>query len=108
MLLLDHVGAKSGAQRTTPLIYMQDDEDFGLFGAKGGHPQNPAWVHNLRAHPNAEVQVGSRRIKVNAREASAEERKRLWPRLVEYNPQWAHYQRRTDRTVPLVILSSRR
>lgn len=107
MLLLDHVGAKSGKTRTTTLVYMPDGDDFVVVAAKGGYPSNPEWVHNLRAHPDAEVQVGSSRIKVHAREATAEERRRLWPRAIAYNPLWDGYQRRTDRTVPLVILRPR-
>jgi deazaflavin-dependent oxidoreductase (nitroreductase family) len=108
LLLLDHVGAKSGRKRTAPLVYMPDGDDFVVVAAKGGHPQHPGWVHNLRAHPDTEVQVGSKRIAVRAREANADERGRLWPRAVEYNPLWGSYQRRTDRTIPIVILSPRR
>jgi deazaflavin-dependent oxidoreductase (nitroreductase family) len=104
MLVLDHVGAKSGKRHSTPLVYMPDGEDFVVVGAKGGYPKHPGWVHNLRAHPDAEVQVGSSRIKVQAREADAEERRRLWPKAVSYNPLWGRYQRRTERTVPLVVL----
>jgi F420H(2)-dependent quinone reductase len=104
MLLLDHVGARSGKKRTTPLVYMPDGDDFVLVAAKGGHPRHPSWVHNLRAHPQTEVQIGSRRFEVRAREAGAEERRRLWPAAVEYNPLWGSYQRRTERTIPIVIL----
>jgi deazaflavin-dependent oxidoreductase (nitroreductase family) len=104
MLVLDHVGAKSGKRHSTPLVYMPDGEDFVVVGAKGGYPKHPGWVHNLRAHPDAEVQVGSRRIEVQARVADAEERRRLWPKAVSYNPLWGRYQRRTSRTVPLVVL----
>src|SRR5437868_14797363 len=73
MLLLDHIGAKSDKKRTSPLVYMPDGDDLVLVAAKGGHPNDPAWVHNLRAHPETEVQVGSRRTKVRAREATIEE-----------------------------------
>src|SRR4051794_26751455 len=58
MLLLHHVGSRTGKQRTTPLVYMPDDEDFVVVAAKGGHPKDPVWVHNLRAAPEAEVQIG--------------------------------------------------
>jgi deazaflavin-dependent oxidoreductase (nitroreductase family) len=107
MLLLDHVGARSGKNRTTPLVYMPDGDDFVVVAAKGGYPKHPGWVHNLRADPDTEVQIGSRRISVHASEANAEERRRLWPRAVDFNPLWGRYQRRTDRTVPLVILRPR-
>jgi proline iminopeptidase len=61
-------------------------------------------LHNLRANRDADVQIGSRRIRVRAREATAEERRRLWPKATEHNPPWGAYQRRTDREIPLVIL----
>jgi F420H(2)-dependent quinone reductase len=104
MLLLDHVGARSGRKRTTPLVYMPDGGDFVVVAAKGGYPRNPSWAHNLRAHPQTEVQIGSRRISVRAREAGAEERRRLWPAATEYNPLWDGYQRRTSRTIPIFVL----
>jgi len=104
MLLLDHVGAKSGKKRTTPLVYMPDGDDVVLVAAKRGHPKDPAWLHNLRASPETEVQIRSTRTKVRAREATDEERRRLWPKAVEYNAVWGRYQQRTQRTVPLVVL----
>jgi deazaflavin-dependent oxidoreductase (nitroreductase family) len=108
MLLLDHVGARSGKKRTTPLVYMPDGDGFVVVAAKGGHPKDPSWVHNLRADPNTEVQIGSHRIKVRAREANPEERRRLWPAAVAHNPLWGSYQRRTRRTIPVLILEPRR
>lgn len=107
MLLLDHVGAKSARRRTTPLVYMPDGQDFVIVAAKGGHPRDPAWLHNLRANPDTEIQIGGGRIAVSATEADAEERRRLWPRAVEYNPLWKRYQARTRREIPLVILRPR-
>jgi deazaflavin-dependent oxidoreductase (nitroreductase family) len=107
VLLLDHVGARSGRKRTTALIYMPDGDAFVVVGAKGGYPRHPAWVHNLRANPDADVQVGSARIAVRSSEADENERRRLWPRAVAYNPFWGRYQERTERTVPLVILRRR-
>jgi deazaflavin-dependent oxidoreductase (nitroreductase family) len=104
LLLLDHVGAKSGKRRTTPLVYMPDADDFVVVASKGGHPQNPGWLHNLRANPRTEIQIGRRRIPVVAAEASEEERRRIWPRAVEYNPHWGRYEKRTDRRIPIVIL----
>lgn len=83
MLLLDHVGAKSGKRRTTPLTYMREGENLVIVASKGGHPKNPAWFHNLRANPDTTVQVGSRRTPVRARVATPAERTRLWPRVVD-------------------------
>jgi len=108
MLLLDHVGARSGRKRSTPLVYMPDGEEFVVVASKGGYPRHPGWLHNLRAHPDTVVQVGSVRIKVHAREANVEERGRLWPMAIAYNPVWGRYQERTARTVPLVILQPQR
>lgn len=107
LLLLDHVGAKSGRRRTTPLVYMPVDRDMLVVASKGGHPRDPAWMHNLRAHPDTEVQVGRRRMKVHAREATAEERRRLWPKAAAYNPHWQRYRERTTREIPLVLLEPR-
>jgi deazaflavin-dependent oxidoreductase (nitroreductase family) len=61
MLLLDHVGAKSGAKRTSPLVYVRDGEDLVLVASKGGYPKNPGWFYNLKANPDTEVQIGSAR-----------------------------------------------
>jgi deazaflavin-dependent oxidoreductase (nitroreductase family) len=107
MLLLDHVGAKSGVKRTSPLLYVEDGEDLVLVASKGGYPKNPGWYHNLRANPDTTVQVGSERRKVHARVASSEERSRLWPRVVEAYGSYRDYQKRTEREIPLVILEPR-
>lgn len=107
MLLLDHVGAKSGARRTLPLLYTRDGRDLVLVASKGGFPKNPAWLYNLRANPDTTVQVGAERRAVHAREATAEERRRLWPLVVETYSDYATYQERTDREIPLVVLEPR-
>ena len=83
MLLLDHVGAKSGALRTTPLLYVDDGEALVIVASKGGYPAHPAWFHNLLANPETTVQVGSRRLAVRARVADPTEQARLWPKVVE-------------------------
>jgi deazaflavin-dependent oxidoreductase (nitroreductase family) len=107
MLLLDHVGAKSGSKRTSPLLYIRDGDDLVLVASKGGYPKHPGWYHNLRANPDTEVQVGSERRAVRARVATPEERARLWPRVVASYGSYADYQRRTDREIPIVILEPR-
>jgi deazaflavin-dependent oxidoreductase (nitroreductase family) len=107
VLLLDHVGARSGRHRTIPLAYVRDGSAFVIVASKGGHPRHPAWYHNLRAHPDTTVQVGSRRLAVRARVANAQERKRLWPKVVDAYAGYDSYQRRTDREIPLVILAPR-
>jgi deazaflavin-dependent oxidoreductase (nitroreductase family) len=107
MLLLDHVGAKSGAHRTSPLVYVRDGEDLVLVASKGGYPKHPAWFHNLKAHPDTEVQVGSERGRVHARVADAGEHKRLWPQALKVYGGYADYQKRAERQIPLVILEPR-
>ena len=107
MLLLDHVGAKSGRKRTTPLVYARDGNQLVLVASKGGHPKNPAWFHNLNAHPDTSVQVGSERRPVHARVARQDERGRLWAKAVSTYAGFDDYRRRTDREIPLVVLEPR-
>lgn len=107
MLLLDHVGAKSGAKRTSPLVYVRDGNDLVLVASKGGYPKNPGWFYNLQANPDTEVQVGSEHRSVHARLVDPEERKRLWPMALKVYGGYADYQRRTEREIPLVILEPR-
>jgi deazaflavin-dependent oxidoreductase (nitroreductase family) len=104
MLLLDHVGARSGALRTSPLLYVPDGENLVLIASKGGFPKNPAWFHNLRANPETYVQVDGERRRVRARLATADERPRLWGLAVAVWPGYEDYRRRADREIPLVIL----
>ena len=107
MLLLDHVGAKSGVKRTTPLVYVENPPDVVLVASKGGHPKHPAWYHNLRANPDTTVQIGTERRPVHARVATPEEREQLWPKALATYSGYAGYQRRTEREIPLVILEMR-
>jgi deazaflavin-dependent oxidoreductase (nitroreductase family) len=107
MLLLDHKGAKSGTQRTTPLVYLADRDRYVIVASKGGHAKHPAWFHNLKANPDTTIQVGSRRIPVRAKVATESQRRRLWPKVVEIWSDYAVYQERTERKIPLVILEPR-
>ena len=106
-LLLDHVGARTGTRRTSPLVYAVDGENLILVASKGGHPRNPAWFHNLLAHPETTVQVGAQRRPVRARVATAAERKRMWPLVVATYSGYEDYARRTEREIPLVVLEPR-
>jgi deazaflavin-dependent oxidoreductase (nitroreductase family) len=107
MLLLDHVGAKSGKKRTLPLVYGRDGQNLILVASKGGNPKNPAWYHNLRANPDVEVQVGSDKVPVRAREATNEERDRLWRLMVGVYGGYEEYRKRTSRKIPLIVLEPR-
>jgi F420H(2)-dependent quinone reductase len=105
VLLLDHVGRKSGKARTTPLLYLEDGADVVIVGSRGGSDAMPAWFFNLMAKPETTIQIGGKRRSVIARQANDEERARLWPRLVEMYADYEAYQRRTERKIPVVILS---
>jgi len=107
MLLLDHVGARSGTKRTTPLVYLEDGDRIVIVASKGGSPRHPAWFHNLRANPDTTVQIGSRRIPVTASVATASQRARLWPMITRLYGGYESYQKRTSREIPLVILEPR-
>jgi deazaflavin-dependent oxidoreductase (nitroreductase family) len=113
MLLLDHVGARSGRPRTTPLLYFphpDDPDDLVVVASYGGHPRHPAWFHNLRAHPDTTVQVRDQLRPVHARVAGDEERERLWPAAIATYGSYRGYQRRAEevgRTIPFVVLTRR-
>jgi F420H(2)-dependent quinone reductase len=113
MLLLDHVGAKSGKKRTTPLVFARDPQpgaggiNIVLIASKGGYPKNPAWYHNLKANPDTTIQIGSELIPVHAREATPEEYDRLWGLAVEVYRGYEAYRRRTQRKIPLLVLEPR-
>ena len=105
VLLLHHTGRKSGQDRVSPLLYLDDGDDLVVVGSKGGSHKDPAWFLNLREMPETTVEVGGERRRVKVRVASAQEREKLWPRLVDLYSDYANYQERTEREIPLVILS---
>ena len=107
MLLLDHLGAKSGKTRTTPLLYVEDGPDLVLVASKGGFPKHPAWYHNLIAHPDTTVQVGPERRPVHARVAEESERERLWALADAAYSGYRDYRARAGREIPLVVLEPR-
>lgn len=104
ILLLDHVGARSGIARTTPLLYFRNGRAFVVVAAKGGYSRHPAWYHNLLAHPDTTVQVRSQKLTVHARVADAQELDRLWPVALGVYPTYRSYRERTEREIPFVIL----
>ena len=104
VLLLTTTGRKSGKKRTSPLLYLEDGQDLVLVASNGGAPVHPAWWHNLRAYPEAIVEIGRRKLWVRAEKASPEEKERLWPRLVSMYSGYEAYRHRTDREIPVVIL----
>lgn len=104
-LLLTTTGRKTGERRRTPLIYGRDGDDYVIVASYGGAPTHPAWYLNLDADPEVEVQVGEEVFRAKARTAGPQERARLWPELAAVWPAYDEYQARTDREIPLVILS---
>jgi deazaflavin-dependent oxidoreductase (nitroreductase family) len=104
VLLLTSTGAKSGEQRTTPVVYQPDGERMVIFASKAGAPENPAWYHNLRANPTATVEVGAEKVEVEALVTEGEERERLFDKQKELMPQFADYEQKTSRTIPVVAL----
>ena len=106
LLLLHHTGAKSGAARINPLAYRADGDRYVIFASKAGAPSNPDWYHNLKAHPNVTIEVGTDTIDVVASEASGEERDRLYNAQAEQVPQFADYEKSAGgRVIPVIILT---
>jgi deazaflavin-dependent oxidoreductase (nitroreductase family) len=106
MILIHHVGAKSGIERITPLVHFREDDDHTVIVAsKGGAPTHPAWFHNLKANPKIEVEVGTETYTVVADEIIGTERDEVWQRVVAQSPGFGDYQRKTDRVIPLVRLT---
>jgi deazaflavin-dependent oxidoreductase (nitroreductase family) len=103
-LLLKTVGRKSGEKYVFPLFYGKHGNGYFVVASKGGAPQHPGWYANLLANPEAEVQVGTKRVKVRARTVTGEERKRLWQEALKFWPPYADYQRKTEREIPVVVL----
>lgn len=105
LLLLHHVGAKSGKDRVNPLVYNRDGDRYVVFASKAGAPTNPDWYHNIKADPNITIEVGTDTIDVVASEASGEERDRLFDAQVQRSPQFGEYRDKTDRVIPVILLT---
>jgi deazaflavin-dependent oxidoreductase (nitroreductase family) len=104
-LLLIARGAKSGKLRPLPLLYQELDGKYVIIGSKGGAPTHPGWYVNLKANPECEIRVGSKRIRARARTASGEERTRDWKKMAEMYPPYDEYQKRAgSRQIPVVVL----
>jgi deazaflavin-dependent oxidoreductase (nitroreductase family) len=105
ILLLHHTGARSGTQRVTPLGYQRVGDSFAVFGSKAGAPENPAWYHNLIAHPDTSIEVGTQTLPVRARVAEPAERDVIWDRQKQRAPQFAQYERKAaPRKIPVIVL----
>jgi deazaflavin-dependent oxidoreductase (nitroreductase family) len=107
VLLLTTEGRRSGEPRTTPLIHRTDGGRWIVVASKGGAPANPSWFENLKANAEATIQVLGEEVPVRASTAEGEERSRLWSLMTEVWPAYEDYQSRTDREIPVVVLSRR-
>jgi deazaflavin-dependent oxidoreductase (nitroreductase family) len=105
ILLLTTTGRKSGELRTSALIFGRDGDDLLLVASQGGAPTHPNWYHNLSAHPDVEVQVQGDVFRATARTANDDEKARLWSIMTDVWPNYDAYQERTDRAIPVVVLT---
>jgi deazaflavin-dependent oxidoreductase (nitroreductase family) len=106
VVIVTNVGAKTGAVRKTPLMRVEHEGAYAAVGSKGGAPQNPVWVNNLRANPRVVVQDGPLTWEATAREISGDERAQWWERAVAAYPPYAEYQEKTDRLIPVFVLEA--
>ena len=104
ILLLTTTGRKTGVQRTTPLMYLEDEENLIVIASNGGNPRHPNWWLNLQKNLQAEVQLRNEKRRVRAEEATGEQRERLWRAVVEMYSGYEGYQKSTERQIPVVIL----
>ena len=105
VLLLTTVGRKTGKQRTTPLLYLRDNDRIAIVASNGGRDNEPSWWTNLKTNPNAKVQIKGEKKDMIARKANEDEQVNLWPLLTKMYPSYADYQKKTKREIPVVILT---
>ncbi len=107
LLLLHTTGAKSGQERVNPMMYQAAGESFAVFASKAGADTNPDWLHNLRANPEASVEVGTETVEVTARVLDEKEREPIWETQKSRYPGFADYEDKTSRVIPVVMLDRR-
>ena len=106
LLLLHHTGAKSGKSYINPLVYLDDGDRYVIFASKAGAPTNPDWYHNLKAHPQVKIEVGTETIDALVSEADGEERERLFQAQVDRMPTFAEYEEKAGgRVIPVIVLT---
>src|SRR5690349_25098985 len=103
IIVLSSIGAKTGALRKTALMRVEHDGEYAVVGSLGGAPKNPVWVYNVRAEPHVELQDGPEKHDYIAREVGGDERELWWKRAVEAYPDYANYQKKTDRVIPVFV-----
>ncbi len=105
VILLTTIGAKTGKIRKTPLMRVEHDGEYAIVASLGGAPKHPVWYHNIKAHPRVELQDGPVTKDYEAREVFGDEKYVWWERAVEAWPDYANYQKKTDRQIPVVVLT---
>lgn len=105
MILVHHIGARSGTERVAPLVYFPDGDRMLIVASAAGAPQNPDWYHNLKAHPRVTVEVGTESFPVVAEELAPQERADRWRRITADAPGFAEYQDKTSRVIPVFALT---
>ena len=105
VILLTTIGAKTGKIRKTPLMRVEHDGQYAIVASLGGAPKNPVWYHNVKAHPRVEVQDGTASGDYDAREVFDDEKALWWERAVAAWPDYADYQKKTDRQIPVFVLT---
>ena len=104
ILLLSHKGAKTGEPRINPLMYLPDGKRYLVFASMGGAPKNPAWYHNIVANSDVSIEVGTRKMNAKAKVITGEEHDQLYDRMAKSFPQFADYQKKTTRKIPVIAL----
>lgn len=104
LLLLHHVGARTGTERVSPLVYLPVGESWAIFASKGGSDTNPDWFHNLMANPETKIELGDEVVSVIARQVEGEERTPIWEEQKEARPNFAAYEQKTERSIPVILL----
>jgi deazaflavin-dependent oxidoreductase (nitroreductase family) len=107
VLLLHSIGAKSGQERVSPMMYLADGDRYLIFASAAGADRNPAWYHNLIAHPDASIEVGDETVDVHAVELDRAERDEKYAIQAQRYPGFAEYERRTTRVIPVLALTAR-
>ena len=105
VILLSTVGAKSGKIRKTPLMRVEHDGEYAVVASLGGAPKNPVWYYNVKANPRVELQDGTESHDYEAREVFGDEKRAWWERAVAAWPDYANYQKKTDRQIPVFVLT---
>lgn len=108
LLLLRHIGARSGKQRVNPVMYLKEGNRYLVFASKGGSDTNPDWYHNLKAHPDIQIEVGDDVIDVHTEEIKGAERDKLYAKQSTLYPNFAEYQRKTKRIIPVIALTPKK